>query len=134
MRDVFLVFHYVDKSEALGLADTLAGRGLVPGGVLELWPAMRLLPPIDAALVEHRFALVLLTPDFLRLRFQARELDGLARRRRVVPLLYGVGEPEVARKSAELAVAALPGSPAERLVRLLRSSPEDTDAHGNGHG
>jgi hypothetical protein len=94
---------YLDEPIANDLADTLAGRGLEVGDPLSLWPGERLLP----RLIDARFALVLVSQDFLKLSFPQKELDGLANRRRVLAVLAGVGEPEVSRHSPRLDVAAV---------------------------
>jgi hypothetical protein len=81
---------------------------------------MRLLPLVDQGLVSARHAVVLVSPDFLNLGFQRKELDGLANRRRVIAILYGVSERDVAEHSMKLAATAFSGTMAETLVRLLR--------------
>src|SRR5947209_3421398 len=116
--DVFLTYCYLDEQYASGLEDTLSGRGLVLGGPLSLWPGQRLLPLIDQRLTEARFALVIVSEEFLKLSYPRKELDGLATRRKVVPVLAGVAESDVSEQSPRLAVAALPAT--ERLVRLVR--------------
>jgi hypothetical protein len=116
--DLFLAYCYLDLVQASGLAETLAGRGLVVGDPLSLWLGQRLLPRLDQRLVDTRFALVLVSREFLALSLPRKELDGLTTRRRVLSVLAGVGEEEVAEQSTRLAVAALPWT--ERLVRLLR--------------
>jgi hypothetical protein len=119
MLDAFLVHHFDDAVAARELSGTLAGRGFEVGHPLELWPQMRLLTRIDDGLIDHRFAVVIVSREFLQLGFQAKELDGLTRRRRVLCLLHGVGERDVASESPRLAVSAIPGGMAGRLVRLL---------------
>jgi hypothetical protein len=116
--DVFLAYCYVDDPLAVDLTDSLSRQGLDVGDPLSLWPGQHWLPQIDQGLVHARFAVVLVSQDFLRLSLPQKELDGLANRRRVLSVLAGVGELEVSRHSPRLAVAALPWS--ERLVRLIR--------------
>jgi hypothetical protein len=41
--DLLLAYAYQDEEYASGLEDDLAGRGLVIGGPLSLWPGQRLL-------------------------------------------------------------------------------------------
>jgi hypothetical protein len=60
----------------------------------------------------------------LKLNSYRRDLDALAGRRRVVALLHGIDERALAVHSPRLAVAAIPGAMAERLVRLLRGPGE----------
>ena len=121
--DLFLVFAYQDAEYASGLEDTLAGRGLVVGEPLSLWPGQRLLPQIDQGLHDARHAVVVVSKAFLSFSWSRKELDGLTTRNRVVAILSDLVEADVARHSPKLAVAAFPGSLSERLVRLLR--PED---------
>lgn len=116
--DLFLAYCYLDGPCANGLGDSLSGRGLVVGDPLPLWPGQRLLPRLDQRLIEARFALVVVSVDFLKLSYARKELDGLTNRRRVLTVLAGVGERDVAEHSPRLAVAALPWS--ENLVRLIR--------------
>ena len=122
--DLFLAHAFQDADYASGLEDTLAGRGLVVGEPLALWPGQRLLPPLDARLHEARAAVVVVSRVFLAFAWPRKELDGLASRSKVIAILAGVGEADVARHSPRLAVAAFPGAMAERLVNLLR--PEDS--------
>jgi hypothetical protein len=119
--DVFLAYHYEDEPTAEGLTDTLSGRGLIVGDSIELWPQMRLLPRLDQGLVEARHAIVLISPDFLLLGLPRKELDGLTNRRKVVCVLLGIEERDVAEHSPRLATAAIPGHLSERIVSLLRS-------------
>jgi hypothetical protein len=119
--DLFLTYCYLDEEFARGLGDVLSGRGLVVGEPLPLWPGQRLLPRLDQRLTYARFALVVVSPDFLKLSFPRKELDGLTNRRKVLAVLAGVGEGVVAEHSPKLAVTALPSS--ENLVRLIR--PDD---------
>jgi hypothetical protein len=115
--DAFLAYCYLDQEYASDLTDTLSGRGLDVGDPLSLWPGQRVLPQIDQRLIDARFAVVLVSQDFLRLSLPQKELDGLANRRRVLAILAGVREPEVSRHSPRLAVASLPWT--EKVVRLL---------------
>lgn len=121
--DLFVVYAYRDAEYAGGLEDTLAGRGLVVGDPLALWPGQRLLPPIDLRLHESRAAVVIVSREFLGYAWPRKDLDGLAGRKKVLAILTDVGESDVSRHSARLAIAAFPGSLSDRLVRLLR--PED---------
>src|SRR3954467_3222022 len=123
--DLFLAYAYHDEDYASGLEDSLAGRGLVVGEPLSLWPGQRLLPPIDQRLHESRAAIVIVSKAFLAFSWPRKELDGLTTRSNVIAILSDVGEVDVAEHSPRLAVAALPGSLSERLVRLLRPG-EDT--------
>jgi hypothetical protein len=118
--DVFLVYHYEDEQTAESLADDLAGSGLIVGDPIELWPQMRLLPRIDQGLVEARHALVVISWHFLKLHLPRKELDSLTNRRKVVCVLSGVEERDVAEQSPRLATAAFPGQMSDRLVRILR--------------
>jgi hypothetical protein len=121
--DLFLAYAYHDEDYASGLEDTLAGRGLVVGEPLSLWPGQRLLPQIDQRLHESRAAIVIVSRAFLAFWWPRKELDGLTTRRKVIAILADVGEEDVADHSPRLAVAAFAGSHAERLVHLLR--PEE---------
>jgi hypothetical protein len=121
--DLFLAYAYHDEEYASGLGDTLAGRGLVVGEPLALWPGQRLLPQIDLRLQESRASIVIVSRAFLAFRWPRKELDGLTTRRKVIAILADVGEEDVADHSPRLAVAAFAGSHAERLVHLLR--PEE---------
>ncbi len=121
--DLFLAHCYHDGDFAGRIEGDLSGRGLVVGEPLPLWRGRRLLPPIDRRLRESRLALVIISRAFLALRLPREELDGLATRRNVYAILSDVGEAEVASQSPRLAVAAVPGSLANRLVHLVR--PED---------
>lgn len=116
--DLFLVYAYQDQQYANGVEDLLTGRGLVIGEPLSLWPGQRLLRMIDLRLPESRFALVIISREFLRLSYPRKELDDLTNRRKVVSVLSDVDERAVAPHSAKLAVAAL--WPSENLVRLFR--------------
>ena len=120
---IFLVHAYQDADYAGGLEDTLSGRGLVVGEPLSLWPGQRPLPQIDQRLREARFAIVIVSKEFLKFSFSRKELDGLTTRSKVIAILSDVGEAIVSRHSLRLAVAAFSGSLSERLVRLLR--PEE---------
>jgi TIR domain len=121
--DLFVTYAYQDADYASGLEDTLAGRGLVVGEPVSLWPGQRLLPPIDQGLHDARHAIVVVSRAFLGFSWSRKELDGLTTRSRVVAILADLVEADVAKHSPRLAVAAFPGSLSERLVRLLR--PED---------
>src|SRR5947209_5791732 len=116
--DLFLAYAYQDEDYASGLEDTFAGRGLVVGEPLALWPGQRLLPPIDQRLHESRAAVVVVSREFLAFAWPRKELDGLATRSQVISILAGVRERDVARHSPRLAVAAFPGSLSERLVHI----------------
>ena len=94
--DLFVTYAYQDADYASGLEDTLAGRGLVVGEPLALWPGQRLLPPIDGRLREARIAVVVVSREFLAFAWPRKELDGLATRRQVVAVLSDVGEADVA--------------------------------------
>jgi len=118
--DLFLAHAYHDEDFAGGLEDTLAGRGLVVGESLALWPGQRLLPEIDSRLRDSRAAIVIVSRAFLSFAWTRKELDGLAMRRKVVAILSDVAEADVADRSPRLAVAAFPGSHGERLLHLLR--------------
>ena len=118
--DLFLAYAHQDRPFAQGLATTLSARGLEIGSPVELWPHMRLLPRIDQGLTACRYALVVLSAEFLKLHYPPKDLDGLAGRSKVVPVLFDVNEAELAEQSSRLAVAAIPGSMIEHLVRLLR--------------
>ena len=118
--DLFVTYAYQDADYASGLEDTLAGRGLLVGEPLALWPGQRLLPPIDGRLREARIAVVVVSREFLAFAWPRKELDGLTTRRQVVAVLSDVGEADVARHSPRLAVAAFPGSLSDRLVNMLR--------------
>ena len=120
MSDLFLAFAYHDDAFARGLADDLAERGLTVGGSVSLWPGMRLLPRLDSGLHLARFAVVVISDDFLKFSWPRKELDGIATRRHVVPLLHGIDEAEVCPHSPRLAVAAFSADLTERLVNLLR--------------
>jgi hypothetical protein len=121
--DLFLAYAYRDEDYASGLEDDLAGRGLVVGRPLSLWPGQRLLPQIDQRLPASRSAIVIVSKAFLSFSWTRKELDGLTMRRKAISILADVSEADVAKHSARLAVAALPDSLPDRLVRLLR--PED---------
>lgn len=120
MLDAFIIHHFDDATAVRDLAGTLSGRGLEVGLPVELWPQMRLLPRIDEGLIDHRFALVIVSTSFLRLGYQPKELEGLTRRRRVLCLLHGVGERDVAAESPKLAVAAIPAGMGRGLARVIR--------------
>ncbi len=117
--DLFLAHCYLDGDFAGRIGGDLSGRGLVVGEPLPLWRGRRLLPPIDRRLREARVALVVVSRALLALRLPREELDGLATRRNVYAILSDVGEEEVGSQSIKLAVAALPGSLAHRLDRIL---------------
>jgi hypothetical protein len=119
--DAFLVYHEHDRPEAEGLAGTLADRGLELARPFMLRPQMRLLTRVDQGSADARYAVVFVTREFLKLHWPRKELDGLATRSRVVAILYGVTEADVADLSPRLAVAAIPGGMVEKLVHLLRS-------------
>jgi hypothetical protein len=121
--DLFLAYAYHDEDYASGLEEILAGRGLVVGEPLSLWPGQRHLPPIDLRLRESRAAIVIVSRAFLKYAWPRKELDGLTIRRKVIAILSDVGEMGVADHSPRFAVAAFPGSHADRLVHLIR--PED---------
>ena len=118
--DLFLVYAYQDRQYAGGLEDDLAGRGLVVGEPLALWPGQRLLAMIDLRLPETRYALVVVSREFLKFSYPRKELDGLATRPQVVALLSDLTEDDVRHHSPKLAVAAYPGALAGRLDRLFR--------------
>src|SRR6478672_4159471 len=118
--DLFLAYAYHDEDHARGLTDTLAGRGLVVGEPLSLWPGQRLLPQVDLRLRESRAAIVIVSRAFLGFDWPRKELDGLTIRRKVIAILSDVDEEVVATHCPRLAVAAFPGAQAGRLVHLLR--------------
>jgi len=118
--DLFLVHAYQDETYASGLEDSLAGRGLVVGEPLSLWPGECLLPQIDQRLRESRSAIVIISRAFLSFSWSRKELHGLTTRRNVIAILSDVGEADVTEHCPRLAVAALPGTLSERLVCLLR--------------
>ena len=93
--DLFLVHAYEDADYASGLEDTLAGRGLVVGESISLWPGQRLLPQIDQGLHDARHAIVVVSRAFLGFSWSRKELDGLATRSRVMAILMDVGESDV---------------------------------------
>lgn len=124
--DLFIAHAYQDEDFAGGLEDELSGRGLVIGEPLPLWSGQRLLPPIDQRLSDARHAIVVVSRAFLQFSWPRKELDGLATRPKVVAILSDVAEEEVAGHSPRLAVAALPGSLSEHLIRLIRD-PGDGD-------
>ena len=95
-------------------------EGLTLGQPLALWPGQRLLQTIDLRLPESRFALVIVSREFLKFSHPRKELDGLTIRRKVVTLLAGVTETVVAAHSPRLAVAAMPGSLDGELARLFQ--------------
>jgi hypothetical protein len=123
MRDLFLISRLYDSAAALDVATRLGDRGLDFGDPVWLSgrPYERLLPIVDEGLTSARFALVVLTHEFLTSCPDRSELDGLAKRRRVVSVLHGVDETDVAEYSPRLAMAAVPGSLIGRLERLVRS-------------
>jgi hypothetical protein len=125
--DIFLAYAYHDEDYASGLEDALAGRGLVVGEPLSLWPGQRLLPRIDLRLHESRAAIVIVSHAFLAFSWPRKELDGLTTRRKVIAVLSDVDEEDVADHSPRLAVTAFPGSHAERLVHLLRPENDSPD-------
>src|SRR3954452_1416464 len=104
---------YHDEEYASGLEDTLAGRGLVVGEPLSVWPGQRLLPPIDLRLDESRAAIVIVSRGVLAFWWPRKELDGLTTRRQIIAVLSDVGEEDAADHSPRLAVAAFSGSHAE---------------------
>lgn len=133
MHDLFIVSAAQDEPFVKGLIETLSVRGLKVGDPISLQPPMRILPCVDSALVRCRYALVVISTDFLQLNHGRKELDGLAGRSRVVSLLLDASERDVAAHSPKLAVSAIPGSMLEHLVRKLRSSgPIDPSAGTNG--
>src|SRR4051794_38001690 len=117
--DLFLAYACQDEDYASGLADALAERGLEIGEPLPLWQGQRLLPLLDRRLRDTRAAVVVVSREFLTFWWARKDLDGLAARRRVYPVLSDVVEADVADHSPKLAVAALPGSLSDRLVRLI---------------
>jgi hypothetical protein len=117
--DLFLAYCHWDEAYASDLVDILNGGGLTVADPLPLWPGQRLLPRIDRRLIDARFALVIISEGFLDLSFPRKELDRLAIRRRVLPILADVTEQEVSQYSPRLAVAALPWT--EKLVHLMRT-------------
>ncbi len=122
--DLFLVHAYQDAEYAGGLEDDLAGRGLIIGEPLSLWPGQRLLSQIDQRLHDSRHAIVVVSREFLKYSWTLKELDGLTTRRMVVAVLSHIVESDVAGHSPRLAIAAFPGTLSERLVRLIRSYEE----------
>lgn len=131
MRDAFLAYARPDQEFADGLAGSLAGRGLSLGEPVPLRPQGALLAQVDIGLTLARHAVVVISREFLHQGYSRRDLDLLAARDRAVCLLFGVDERDVGEFSAKLAVAALPGTMAELLVRLLRAP--DAGANGRAH-
>jgi TIR domain len=121
--DLFLAYCYQDEEFANGLEDDLAGRGIVVGEPLPLWPGQRLLPQIDQRLHESLHAIVVVSRAFLQFSWPRKELDVVTTRSKVVAILSDIIEEDVVGHSPGLAVAALPGSLSGRLVRLIH--PED---------
>jgi hypothetical protein len=119
MRDVFLAHAQADKPFAERLTDLFETCALVVGPPIALRGGERLLQLFDEELFETRYGVVIISRDFLRLGWKATVLDGLANRRRVVGLLWGVDELELAVCSRRLAVVAIPGGMAEGLVRMM---------------
>jgi hypothetical protein len=64
--DLILVYAYHDESFASGLAESLASRGIEIAAPLSLWPGQRLLQRIDARLSSVRYALVIVSAEFLK--------------------------------------------------------------------
>lgn len=118
--DLVLVYAYLDETFASGLGDSLAGRGIEVAEPLSLWPGHRLLQRVDARLCGVRYALVIVSADFLKFSWSQKELDGLTTRSKVVSILHGVDEDDVRQHSPRLAVAAIPSGMTEHLVRLVR--------------
>src|SRR5690348_9605217 len=119
MHDLFLAHVHEDAPAADALAAALCGRGLTAGPPLVIRPDWPLIASVDERLVGARFGVVLISTALLRMGWSRRDLDALALRRRVVPLLHGLGERDVARHSPRLAVAAVPEALADRLARRL---------------
>jgi hypothetical protein len=133
VRDLVIVSAVPDEPFVNGLTCTLSLHGLKLGAPVSLHAPMRLLPCVDSELAECRFALVVISFDFLALKYERKELDGLASRSRVVSLLRDASEREVALHSPKLAVSAIPGSMVAHLVRRLRAlGPIDPFGGTNG--
>lgn len=115
--DLFLAYALCNENYASILKVSLSAKRLQIGSPLQLLPGQRLLPQLDPRLSESRFALVVLTVEFLGLGFSRNELDRLTRRSKVLSILAGVTEREIAGHSPRLAVAALPSS--ANLSRLI---------------
>src|SRR5690348_16530268 len=122
--DLFLAYAYRDEAYASGLEDDPAGRGPVVAEPRALRPGQRILRLVARRLHESRAAIVIVAKAFLAFSWSRKELDGITTRDRVTAILSDVGEPDVARHSPRLAVAAFPGSLSERLVHLLRPEEE----------
>jgi hypothetical protein len=120
MRDLFLVYAYEDESLATGLRQTFADRGLELADSVSLWPSDRILKLIGQGLSQARYAVILITDDFLGRSYSGFILDALARREQVISLLCGVDEDDVSPHSDKLAVAAIPGCYHEAIIRLVR--------------
>jgi hypothetical protein len=118
--DVFLAYTHADQPFAARLTEVFRARALEVGQPIELWGGERLLSLLDQGLYDSQYAIVIISRDFLHLDWQAKVLEGLAHRRRVIGLLWGVDESDVALHSRGLAVSAMPGSMAEDLVRMVR--------------
>jgi hypothetical protein len=120
MRDLFLIYTYHDASRADDLAGTFASRGLELAAPAALWPGERILKRIDRGRAEARFAVIIVTDEFLRWAWTGLELDALAERDDVISIMCDSDEGDVTRRSKKLAVASIPGCFAEGVVRLVR--------------
>ena len=120
MRDLFLVYTSEDQPLATVLCRTFADQRLELADPVSLWPSDRILNLIGRGLSQARFAIVLITDEFLRRSYSDFILDALAAREEVISLLCGVDEDDVSALSGKLAVAAIPGCYHEEIVRLVR--------------
>lgn len=120
MFDLVIVHAYQDLPLASGLGETFASQGLEVGEGVSIWPSDRITQRVRRGLDGARAAVILVTEEFARMPWPRRDLDALADHDRVVALLCGIEEEDVAGLSPRLAVAAIPGCHHEQVVRLLR--------------
>lgn len=137
MHDIFISHASEDKAAvARPLAELLRRRGC------DVWfdeSSLRLgdslVQEINRGLLNSRFGVVILSPDFLKKPWPQRELDGLFARetaetgKRILPVLHHLGPDEVASFSPILAgrvsVSTVNGLEpvVEAVIRALEDSP-----------
>lgn len=119
MRDASVVFCHADREYAAELSFALFRQGLRTG-TITLLPSDPLLMTVGQGLQEARRVVLIVSRHFLKLAWEEPVLDELAAQDEVIALLHGIDEEQVSPHSPRLAVAAIPGSLAGNLDRLLR--------------
>jgi hypothetical protein len=124
MVDVTLFAHHHDTPQSIALDGLLRDRGLSTGPRVELNPGMHVVRLVRTTLLHSRYVALLISPSFLKLALDQRDLDALATNPRIVAILEGANPRRVAERSQRLA-ESLVDDGVEAIVRLVRGEDEN---------